>query len=105
MRSKAKSSAKASQSAPQPRPDPLADPRDPTTETPGERAVAREDARLRRKGKREASEPMPLHIYGESEGDHARRHARTWRDAPANLPKGEEGGTAYQPDTSWVKEK
>ena len=98
------SKARPSTSQPTPQPDPQADSHDPAA-TPGERALAKEDARLRRKAKREANEPMPLHVYGESAGDHKRRHARTWKDMPANPPKGEEGGTAYQPDTSWVKEK
>jgi len=84
---------------------PLADPQDQAAASPGERELAQEDAALQRKGEREADEPMPLHVYGESAGDHQRRHARTWHDMPANPPKGEEGGTAYQPDTSWVKEQ
>ena len=62
-----------------------------------EREIEDIDERRRRDGERERHLPMPLHIYGESEGDHLLRGARTWQEPPDDAPQGEEGGTKYTP--------
>lgn len=48
---------------------------------------------------------LPARIVGESPGDHLRRGAPEWTEAPDELPLGEEGGTAWTPDNFWLREE
>ncbi len=48
---------------------------------------------------------LPTRIFGECAADHQQRGAPNWSDAPEVMPLGEEGGTAWTPDNSWLHEE